>query len=343
MNRNNNKVNLYIVLIFISILSFSPLKVFSWGARGHSVICEAAIHGVKNKDLKNYLLHQTLTLAYLCNIPDTYWRKGPQAEIGSPTHFIEPDLVGGRLEDVPVKFADYVAKYSNKTNLIKQSIVFSVPQELGSSWWRTEQFFNLAIQQKNINDMLIYMGIMGHFVGDTAQPLHNTSNYDGWQNNHGGLHSFYENQIVINMEADLLVKVTNALVTAEKELKLDKNSPNIVEKMKALSILSFNDLKELFKIDSKYLIEPSQLKFEKGMDLKTPAKRKDPTIVKNGFEKLVIKHMARAATQLAHFWDQVYIEASKKPDSVGLFDSKINRYDFPHTPAFVVPDYLDKK
>jgi hypothetical protein len=203
MNKKSffKKNSLLLLLVFTFTFTLNYSKCFGWGSRGHSIVCEAAIHLVKNEGLKNFLLHRTLAVNYLCNIPDTFWRKPEFSKTGNPTHHIDTDLVGINISDTPVVYSEFIEKFKNKTRVINNAPIFSVPKEIGSSWWRAAQFVELAVANgkkaktlelpsksderndenpynKEILSMLTSMGILGHFVGDNSQPMHTTSNYD---------------------------------------------------------------------------------------------------------------------------------------------------------------------
>ncbi len=44
----------------------------------------------------------------------------------------------------------------------------------------------------DIQDALVYGGLMAHFVGDASQPYHNTIDHDGYAAGEGGIHSYFE-------------------------------------------------------------------------------------------------------------------------------------------------------
>ena len=67
----------------------------------------------------------------------------------------------------------------------------------GTSPWRIAQLWKLgvnALKKKNYPLGLAYLGAMGHYVGDCAQPFHGTLDYDGKAHvpNAAGIHSAYE-------------------------------------------------------------------------------------------------------------------------------------------------------
>lgn len=336
----------YIKASILTVLIFgvSP-RSFGWGMRGHSLICEAAIHRLKNPELKRYLIARTLNLQYLCNLPDIYWRSLQEANAGTPTHFFEPDIINLRIEDIPLEYSLVEKQALRKMNQNTRKPILDPAKELGSSWWRADQFVRLAIEAgkkasssqepKDRSDfiykMTAMMGLLGHFVGDNAQPLHSTRNFDGWENQHGGLHGYYESDLVNEFSERTLEAIIQAIPQAETELELHKKRSTL-ENMKILAKLSYKDLPRIFELDS--FIKASSIKRERGLELKTVAERKSPAQTHQIFEFLLTSEMARAAALLAHEWERIYTETSH-PNL-----KEEHSFRFPHQYEYVAPDYL---
>lgn len=339
------------IVLIISI----PHFVFAWGGRGHDTICEAAVYLVKNKNLSDFLRSKPHVLGHVCNLPDTYWRSLDRkfTQHGDPTHYVNAELIGVAVQDMPTDLNKIIEKYTADHADKK----ISVPQELGTNWWRADQMVRRGIEfgkqigsseastnskqaqddqltyNKNVYEMFVSMGILGHFVGDNAQPFHNTSDYDGYAANQGGIHSYYEEQSVAFLPPSLIGDV----VKKAGKLKSTRfmNGKTNLEKMKSLAIISVSEIKSVLKADP--MTKNSVLKVEKGMSLKTPAERRPAEIGAKRFEKLIVEEMARAATLLAYFWDDIY-EQSGKPDL-----KPYRSYKFPHLVDFILPDYYDTK
>jgi hypothetical protein len=179
---------------------------------------------------------------------------------------------------------------------------------------------------------MVNLGLMGHYVGDNAQPFHVTADYDGLATGHGGIHSYYEDDVVVSSTYALEKMIIEKGKALQKQKPSFLTAPSTLEKMKALGILSFNDVKAVFKLDP--VLEKSVLKEEKGMKIKTPAKRKPAQEVAIKFEPLLVTHMARAAALLARLWDEAYVQIGKPPLS------EYKSFKHPFTPEFVTPDYL---
>ena len=345
------------LLLATAILAYSSLG-FSWGGRGHATLCEAAVFLVKNPDLKEFLTTRPHIMGHLCNIPDIYWKSlGPDVrKTGDPTHYFNAEKLGLKLEEVPTDYKKIVADYTGKANKTNESqTIFSVPDDVGSFWWRADQFYRLSLdnakkmkaaavpanfkEEQDVKspfnesgyNMMAYMGIMGHFIGDMGQPFHNTSDHDGFAANHGGIHSYYEEAVVAQLSGDLMSNI----IKEAKAMKAPKfiQQKSVIENCRQLSIVSNSEIKDVLKAD--VLLKPSSLKIDQGMSNKKTAERKDPSVTAKNFEKMITKQMARSSLLLAHLWDQMYEEAGKP--EVKSYRS----YLYPFTPDFVAPDYYD--
>lgn len=347
-------------ILICAMLSHAPVAL-GWGGRGHNAICMTAVHLVKEQNLKQFLQFRPHVMGHLCNIPDTYWRSLPAsvAKSGGPAHFIDPEISGLALKDIPLDYKKLVADFEGKENKFKSgSLIRDFADEFGSVWWRVEQFFLSTVSRKKefseiikptnpreeqnetlgynteIFQMMLNMGLMGHFVGDASQPLHNTSDYDGYSVGHGGLHGYYEEVTVAEAGPDLEFKIFEAATKIKKAAWLDSKK-TVLERMRDFSIEASNELPQIFKLDP--VIKKSEIKKEKGMEIKSGAQRKDAASGWKAFKPVITKQMARSAVMLARLWDEMYIEIGK-PDL-----SAYRWYKYPFTPDFIAPNYYEIK
>ncbi len=348
--------SLFNFIVLLTLLSSSA--VYAWGGRGHHTICSAAVHLVKNAQLKAFLKTRPHTMGHLCNVPDIYW-KSLSSEIrksGDPAHYINVEKLGLKISEVPTDYKKLIEDFTGKPNKEDTAkTIFSVPDDVGSSWWRIDQFYRLSLEaakqakattapqdfkeeqnnelpfNKAVYQMIVTMGVMGHFVGDISQPFHNTSDHDGYAANHGGIHSYYEEAIVSNFPSDLEALIVKQAQSWKSQKFIEK--ANAVENARALSEVSFNEIKDVLKADK--LIKPSTLSIEKGMSLKKSAERKPASENFKNFEKLIVKQMARSSLLLAHLWDEAY-KNSGEPEL-----NKYRSYLYPFTPDFIKPDYAN--
>lgn len=345
--------------LLVGLLLFSSVQAFAWGGRGHDTICRAASFLVKEKGLKEYLQHKPQMMGHLCNMPDFYWKSlgGEANKLGNPTHFIDIEVIGLDVKDIPVDFKKVEADYTGKPNAFKKdgSTIKSIPTEFGSSWWRADQFMRIIaglkedfakatppanFKEEQNNDLpynkLVYqmvtsMGLMGHFVGDNCQPFHTTADYDGYGTGHGGIHAYFEDAVVGQFDGDLDYLVLKEARAMKKPEFL--KPATTIEKMKVLSVISNKEIAKLLKIDP--VTKPSTLVKEKGMEIKTAAERKSPAEAFKKMKPYIVTEMARGATLLANLWDEAYRNAGSP--KLGAYKS----YKYPFTVDFVAPDYFD--
>lgn len=344
-------------ILFSLLITFTTSPVLAWGGRGHDSICEAASFLVQEKGLKDFLKSRPHIMGHLCNMPDVHWKSldSKLRAVGDPTHFIDPEVIGLVPKTVPLDLKKLNADFNGKQNqFYPEKKIFSLTQEMGSSWWRVDQFMReiaklkttfekalppqnsseeqnekLAFNQAGYNFMVL-TGIMGHFVGDASMPYHNTTDYDGWKSGHGGIHAYYEDLVVSEISGDLHAKILrNAIPYKKAEFLSAKLST--LEKMRAFSQIAFDEIKLIQKLDP--VTKKSEVKIEKGMNLRTPAERKPPSEAVKKMEKMMVQQMARSAVLLAHMWDEAY-KSIGKPDL-----SKYKSYKYPTTVDFIAPDY----
>lgn len=347
-----------LTLIFLQGLFFVSAPAVAWSGRGHDVICRSTVFLLKNKNLQNFLKYRLHTMGHLCNLPDTYWKSlsKDQRRRGDPAHYIDPEVLGLTPAQVPLDLQEIHQKYAGTQNLFdKEKKIFDVTENLGTAWWRVDQFYrrttglsNIVKEMKSplnsmeeqssdlsynktIYQMYTEMGLMGHFVSDLGQPFHNTSDHDGYEAGHGGIHAYYEDHIVAQFDSQFDEKV---LAAAKKIKKLNfMKSTSVIERMRGLSSLSVAGVQEIYKLDpilKKSMVE----KTSEGMRKKTPAERRAPKDVYLKFEKQIIKDLSRSVFVLAALWDEMY-EKMGQPDLTAY-----RSYRYPFTVEFVPLDYI---
>lgn len=349
------------ILFVAGLIFLNSQASYAWGGRGHDAICESAVFLVQNQNFRGYLQNKPHVMGHLCNIPDVSWRN-LNSELtvhGDPAHYVNPELLGLSVKDINTDMKALIEKYTGRENRINENLkISSLPQDLGSSWWRADQFYRKALESakefkkqtpptnskeeqddnlaynKSFYEMIVALGLMGHFVGDNGQPFHVTSDYDGYAAGHGGIHAYYEDATVAFFGPDLHTKIVASAKKMQSTAPFLKGK-NTVEKMRALAEISANEIKAILKVDP--VTSPSNLKIERGMRLKTPAQRQPANIGFKKFEKLIVTQMARSALLLAHLWEEAYLTAGSP--EVKAYKS----YRYPLSPEFVMPDYYDTK
>jgi hypothetical protein len=165
-----------------------PPAALAWGNEGHRMINRLAASALP-ADVPEFLRSPAAIneIEYLGPEPDR-WRSRAEPELSTvqaPEHFIDMELADA-LGPLPRNRFDFEAK------------VFASgqrPEKIGLQPWITNEVWQrlkIAMRQYRTlkaagqntqpveQAILFYAGWLGHYVGDGAQPLHATIQYNGW-------------------------------------------------------------------------------------------------------------------------------------------------------------------
>ena len=203
-------------LIFIT--SHSE-KALAWGQYGHQQINTAAVALVSQTgDIGRCLADADYSMRRLAISPDMEWKMDVKVDLPEDVlhqrmqddqyehslHFFEADafvplkgaassvasLPSGEYASVYPAYHDLLVKYIAQVTTIDPSKGLKDPKNPsvnevtahGTAPWRALQLYRLSIDAMKKGDTqlaLLYLGTMGHYVGDMSQPFHATLNFDG--------------------------------------------------------------------------------------------------------------------------------------------------------------------
>lgn len=167
--------------------------------------------------------------------------------------------------------------------------------------------------EAQVNDALVAAGLLSHFVADLGQPFHATRNYDGFETGQGGIHSYYETQVVGELDLGLVGRVFETAKTLNIETLPDAariagRTPRDLAFL--LAAHSLGQVQVLAALDKRHaVLEPSV--FRAG--LKIPAKRKPAQDVASEFNGVVTEQLAWSAVFLAEIYWRTWVAAGR-PD-----------------------------
>ncbi|MEM7360464.1 MAG: hypothetical protein AAF431_15310 [Pseudomonadota bacterium] len=344
-----------LTILCLILIGVSP-PVLAWGERGHDLITRVAVHNlakisandaalVRPFQLRNHML------SHLSNVPDIVWRapymSKQDRQVNDATHYINLELV----YPPDVSLAQLERDYASFAELARSKGI-SPPEKAGTAPWRVVQLHGLMVENlklaagaedrdekvKLINRALFYGGIMAHFVGDLANPHHTTADYDGRSTGNGGLHAYFESDVIrhlpVSLEqsvssrasAGLLAKtVLKGVAKEDREATLNDASKLVF----ALVAESFGQVPRLVKLDDKHSL------LERSDEENRRAKRKPVEKVARRYQKFATERLAIGAATLSRLWMLAWEQAGK-PDM-----SDFHSYSYPVRPEFVDPDYLN--
>ncbi|MEO8216292.1 MAG: hypothetical protein ABI718_04345 [Acidobacteriota bacterium] len=175
-------------LVVFSLLIPAPLM--AWGEKGHYAVNEAATYGTPTS-MPAFFLEAFPRLVYLAYDPDR-WRSGGDSieSVNPPNHFLDYEFVSSL--SLPRKRYEYIALLYSSGTLRQHSLKVDGPGflpwkiaetadllELQWRMWRRSQPGTVEREQIEQN-IINAAGLLGHYVGDAANPDHATVNYNGW-------------------------------------------------------------------------------------------------------------------------------------------------------------------
>lgn len=196
-------------LALLCIGVFGCSNSFAWGPVGHEAVALVGSELALGKG-QAFWDSNSEAMRLLTNVPDRVWKKPATKPDEAPTHWFQidtyvPDLNPLQIFKFPKQYTAAVAEHTE-----------SVVIENGSAPWRIIQFYADSVAALKAGDMkkgLEMAGVMSHYIGDLAQPLHVTANHDGELTGNSGIHAWFETKNLGKIET-----VRPAVLKASKEL-----------------------------------------------------------------------------------------------------------------------------
>ena len=195
-------------------LSLSPKFARAWGNDGHRMINRLAAASLP-ADMPEFLRTPAAIaeIDYLGPEPDRWRGKGEPELVAAqaPEHFIDLEWADA-LGPLPHKRLDFEAKAYAAGK--KPDVIGLQPWQTDEVWERLKaamrQYRTMKASGRERKDIkpleqaiIFYAGWLGHYVGDGAQPLHVSIQYNGWigANPNGyttahKIHSLFESEFV---------------------------------------------------------------------------------------------------------------------------------------------------
>lgn len=349
-------------------------KAFAWGELGHRQIAKIAVKVAqdryKNPELSSVFLSNAESLAALSLVPDNQWKGGQPKEVIqtlSPAHFLDIEYLAPQKIDpktIPFKINDAfelmvklcpISGLNIKLNCEEKTSIDKILGASGSLPWRIGQMSELliasfrqvkALQDKNashqeiqteVNRVILYSGILAHFVGDLTQPLHITKNYDGGFSDQKGVHSYFETKLInaqphgfdrqaydYAMSAKPAEAILSQAALATKRIDLNAWQP--VESSFMLGLEANSQMNKVLDLDRKYAIIESRgekdsennrslqgdfqflsKKNSSGVDM--AAARRSPDEIASKFNEILVQRIGIASDFLARIWHNAWVKA----------------------------------
>lgn len=314
-----------IMVLFFVMICFS-LQASAWGKRGHSLVCETAAYIASVQESRSQETHflklHSFDLGYYCNVPDLIWKRPGTYKKESINHFmnlehfersLSKEERASKKSPFHLSRKEFDKKYKN------------ISERKGRSWWRIQELDkDLAGVAKKLKNKkltrkqhqalqvqwLTLAGVMGHYVGDLAMPLHVSENYDGVMTGQKGLHHYFEETMVDELYLDKSFGLQARVY--QESLKL---WPGFLKKAKNKDLLSL--IQELSS--------DSQKAAKKLLTLDKKMGRKNFDKALNGHKDLVVQRLTQGVLYQAYMFHK----------HLGWDYNGNKFYDFAEKPKFI--------
>lgn len=358
-----------LVPLLIALSVASSERALAWGERGHDLVARVAARLIiesapKGDDFAAVLQTKEHMLGHLANVPDIVWRNlGPEIEAkNGPTHYVDLEYLDPTpaFATLPRTVAEEEAKMTALcAQPPKNYVCPGTPPKAamaGVAPFRIQQLFDKMVEALTrahaagtapagsenkkalvaaVDEALIYGGTLAHFVGDLGNPWHGTRDYNGWDTAQGGVHKFFEEDVVnalpLSLDEDVIAEALRSKPRERVLKQVPEKSRAAAAKDPlslawALTLDSATRLADVRALDKKVaVVKPSSQ--DKG--LKVPAERKEPREVRGEFRAVITERLATSADVLAMIWSAAY-EAAGKPSLAGY-----QSWYYPLKPDFI--------
>lgn len=176
-----------VVLIFFLL---SALPAWGWGFVGHGIVNEASTHGTPAA-MPQFFHEAYPRLVWLGYEPDRLRGAGDSADaFNAPNHFLDYeyvehlDLPRKRYEFIDLLYeSDTLRRFGidNHTSGFLPWHVAELGQFLEQEWqiWSRDDL-TPEERQSVERTIVLFSGMIGHYIGDAANPHHSTIHYNGW-------------------------------------------------------------------------------------------------------------------------------------------------------------------
>jgi hypothetical protein len=284
-------------LAALSLFLLIPISASAWGEKGHLMINRVAIDAGSSK-LPEFMNAAREQLIYDAYEPDRWREEGRLSAMNTAQaadHFFDSEYWGAISTIEPERYAFMEKVAAKKVGLIK---IGYLPYAMLENYGKLANAFRFWRNAKTPGDResarasAVYVaGVLGHYVGDGAQPMHMSIQYNGWldttPNPKGftkdrGFHSRYESTYV---NAAVEVAAVRPRVQAPQRLA------NVFDSIKGYLTQSFAELEPVYELEKAGEFNPEKPR-AKGTEF-------------------IAAELARAGTMLGSLWYTAWLESGE--------------------------------
>jgi hypothetical protein len=280
------------------LLLLIPASAAAWGEKGHLMINRLAIEAASSKlpEFMNAAREQVIYNGYE---PDRWREEGrnsPMNTAQAADHFFDSEYWGeiSTIEADRYAFLEKVAS-AKKTELVR---IGYLPYAILENYGKLVNAFRFWRNAKTPQDResaranAVYVaGVLGHYVGDGAQPMHMSIQYNGWLDTSPNPKNYTKDRTFHNRYEALYVNAAIDPAIVRPKLQSPTRLTNVFDSIKQYLIQGFSDLEPMYDLEKTGEFNPEQPR-PKGTEF-------------------IATQLARAGTMLGNLWYTAWLESAE--------------------------------
>jgi len=279
------------------LLLLLPLSSAAWGEKGHLMINRAAIDAASSK-LPEFMNSAREQIIYNAYEPDRWREEGRTSSMNTvqaADHFFDSEYWGPISTIEPDRYSLMEKVALKKIELIK---IGYLPYAIIENYGKLVNAFRFWRNAKTPQDResarmnAVYVaGVLGHYVGDGAQPMHMSIHYNGWLDGapnpkeytkDRGFHSRYETAYV-----NAAVEIS----AVAPKMQAPQRLANVWQSIKEYLTQGFGELEPMYELEKTGEFNPQQPR-PKGTEF-------------------IVNELARAGAMLSNLWYTAWLESAE--------------------------------
>ena len=208
-----------LVAAALLVASLVPASASAWGFVAHRYIMGRAID-LLPPELKPFYEHYRDEIVIRATDPDLWRNVGWEDE---PNHFMNfgvREFGEYPFTALPREYGAAIEKFGTSTLKRDGLLPWRESEEFGNLRRSFEGFKQGAYYSPS--DVVLFSGVMGHYIQDASQPLHATNNYDGQLTGNTGVHARFESGLIERFQSRLnVVPAAPSPITTPRDYAFD--------------------------------------------------------------------------------------------------------------------------
>jgi hypothetical protein len=274
-----------------------PMSSAAWGEKKHLMVNRMAIEAASSK-LPEFMNAAREQIIYNGYEPDRWREEGrssPMNVVQAADHFFDSELWGAISTIEPDRYSFLEKVAGKKVELVQ---IGYLPYAILENYGKLVNAFRFWRNAKTPQDResaranAVYIaGVLGHYVGDGAQPMHMSIQYNGWSDSSPnpknytkdrGLHTRYE-ATYVNAAIDI--------AAVRPKVQPPQRLNNVWNSIKQYLSQGFTELEPMYELEKTGEFNPERPR-AKGTDF-------------------IANELARAGTMLGNLWYTAWLESAE--------------------------------